>query len=63
MRKYTTPTLEVVKLLVREDMAAKKVTGISGTYDGDINTTTYTLTSDIVSEANGNSSEPEEPGE
>ncbi|MBO4896834.1 MAG: hypothetical protein J5590_00880 [Clostridia bacterium] len=56
MRKYTTPTLEVVKLLVREDMAAKKVTGINGTYDGDINTTTYTLTSDIVSEAN----EPEE---
>ena len=59
MRKYTTPTLEVVKLLVREDMAAQKVSGISGSYDGSINTTTYTLTSETVSEANA-TTDPEE---
>lgn len=54
MRKYTTPTLEVVKLLVKEDMAAKTVTSVNGTYDGDpsVNTTTYNLTRNVVSEAN-----------
>ena len=52
MRKYTTPTLEVVKLLVIEDMAAETVSGISGAYDGSVNTTTYKLTTDTVSEAN-----------
>lgn len=52
MRKYTTPTLEVVKLLVKEDMAAKKVTSVEGTYESGINTTTYNLARNVVSEAN-----------
>ena len=57
MRKYTTPTLEVVKLLVREDMAAKKVTSLNGSWDGNTNTTTYDITNQVVSEAN----KPEDP--
>ena len=64
MRKYTAPTLEVVKLLVREDMAAQKITSIDGTYDGNVNTTTYDLTSKVVSEANATpSSDPEDSEE